>query len=276
MEELAVRTPPPAADVPDALSEAGSDVPTLDSQLREARTLRWRYKRKLRHHKKEVEEITTHKLSLLAAEDLSPAFTAGGALLQDYTVNADILDELLEATGATDHEEVMNCVEDDLNELKSLQTKLHRLVTIRQTYIDSVVVKAKTKFLLTSRNFYGTEEKKQYDVLLLHVSQVGAVIDSLQSPELRALHEELEERTELIESKKIEASDVAEKAAFSSPDKTAVPVVPPSRTSIITLKLPIFDGKMINWRNFWSLFSSQLEHEPVLLDVDKSSLLVNR
>ena len=83
---------------------------------------------------------------MLAAEDLSPAFTAEGALVQDYTLNADILDELLEATGATDHEEVMNCVEDNLDELKSLQTKLHRLVTIRQTYIDSFVVKAKTKF----------------------------------------------------------------------------------------------------------------------------------
>ena len=169
----------------------------------------------------------------------------------------------------------MNCVEDDLDELKSLQTKLHRLVTIRQTYIDSVVVKAKTKFLLTSRNLFGTVEKKQYDVLLLHVSQVGAVIDSLQSSELRALHEELEERTELIESKKIEASDVAAKAAFSNPDKTIVPVVPPSRTSTITMKLPTFDGKMINWRNFWSLFSSKLEHEPGLLDVDKSCLVVN-
>ena len=35
-----------------------------------------------------------------------------------------------------------------------------------------------------------------------------------------------------------------------------------------------YNGKMINWRNFWSLFSSKLEHKPGLLDVDKSSLLV--
>ena len=175
---------------------------------------------------------------MFAAEDLSPAVTAGDALLQDYILNADILDELLDATVATDHEEVVNSVEDDLDEFKSLQTKLHRLVTIRQTYIDSVIVKAKTKFLLT-------EEKKQYDTLLLHVSQVGAVIDSLQSPEIRALHEELEQRTELIESKKIEAADEAAKAGFSTPDKTAVPVVPPSKTSPITMKLPTFDGKMI-------------------------------
>ena len=159
MEELAVRTPPPTADVPDALSETGSDVPSLDSQLKDARTLRWRYKRQLRSHKKEVEEISSHKLSLLAAEDLSPAITAGGALLQDYIHNADILDELLEATVATDHEEVVNSVEDDLDELKCLQILLHRLVTIRQTYIDSVIVKAKTKFLLTIRNLSGTEEK---------------------------------------------------------------------------------------------------------------------
>ena len=41
------------------------------------------------------------------------------------------------------------------------------------------------------------------------------------------------------------------------------------------MKLPTFDGKMINWRNFCSLFSSKLEHEPGLLDVDKSCLLVN-
>ena len=169
---------------------------------------------------------------------------------------------------ATDHEEVVNSVEDDLDELKSLQTKLHRHVTIRQTYIDSVIVKAKTKFL-------HTEEKIQYDTLLLHVSQVGAVIDSLQSPEIRALHEELEQRTEFIESKKIEAADVAAKAGFSTPDKTAVPVVPPSRTSTITMKLPTFDGKIINWRNVWSLFSSKLNHEPGLLDVNKCCLLVN-
>ena len=50
----------------------------------------------------------------------------------------------------------MNSVEDDLDELKSLQTKLHRL---GKTYIDSVIVKANTKFLLTSRNLSGTEEK---------------------------------------------------------------------------------------------------------------------
>ena len=62
------------------------------------------------------------------------------------------------------------------------------------------------------------------------------MIDFLQSPELRALHEELEQRTELIESKKIEAADVAAKAGFSTPDKTAVPVVTPSRTSTLHLK----------------------------------------
>ena len=56
MEELAVRTLPPAADAPDALSETGSDVPSLDSQLKDARSLRWWYKRQLRCHKKEVEE----------------------------------------------------------------------------------------------------------------------------------------------------------------------------------------------------------------------------
>ena len=137
----------------------GSDVPFLDSQLKDARTLHWRYKRQLRHHKKEVEEISFHKLSLLAAEDFSPAITAGDALLQDYTLNADILDELLEATVATDHGEVVNSVEDDPDEFKSLQTKLHRLVIIRQIYIDSVIVKAKTKFLLSSTNLSGTEGK---------------------------------------------------------------------------------------------------------------------
>ena len=115
---------------------------------------------------------------MLTVEDLSPAFIAGDALLQDYALNVNILDELLEATGATDHGEVMNSVEDDLDEHKSLQTKLHRLVTIRKTYVDSVIVKAKTKLLLTSRNLSGTEERKQYDALLLHISQVGAVLKS--------------------------------------------------------------------------------------------------
>ena len=81
------------------------------------------------------------------------------------------------------------------------------------------------------------------------------MIDSLQSPELRAIREELEQRTQLTESQKIEASDVAAKAGTSTPDKTTVPVVPPTRTSTITMKLPTFDGKMINWRHFWSLFS---------------------
>ena len=44
-------------------------------------------------------EPSTHKLSLHAAEDLSPALTAGDALLQDYTLNADILNELLDTLG---------------------------------------------------------------------------------------------------------------------------------------------------------------------------------
>ena len=59
------------------------------------------------------------------------------------------------------------------------------------------------------------------------------MIDFLQSPKLRA---QLEQRTELMESKKIEAADVAAKAGFSTPDKTAVPVVTPSRTSTLHLK----------------------------------------
>ena len=41
------------------------------------------------------------------------------------------------------------------------------------------------------------------------------------------------------------------------------------------MKLPMFDGKMVNWRNYWGLFSSKLDHEPGLLDVDKCCLLVN-
>ena len=75
---------------PDALSETGSNVLSLDSQLKDARTLHWRYKMQLQHHKKEVEEISSHKLSSLAAQDLSPAIPSGDALLQDYTLNADI------------------------------------------------------------------------------------------------------------------------------------------------------------------------------------------
>ena len=86
------------------------------------------------------------------------------------------------------------------------------------------------------------------------------MIDSLQSPELRALHEKLEQRKELIESKKIEAADVAAKAGFCTPDKTAVPVVTPSRTSTITMKLPTLEGKMISWTNFLSLSSRKLDH----------------
>ena len=41
------------------------------------------------------------------------------------------------------------------------------------------------------------------------------------------------------------------------------------------MKLPSFDGDMVNWRKFWGLFSSKLEHEPGLLDVDRCCLLVN-
>ena len=63
MEELAVHMPPTAADALVAILETGSDVPTLDSQLMDDRTLRWRYKRQLRHHNKEMEEISSHKLS---------------------------------------------------------------------------------------------------------------------------------------------------------------------------------------------------------------------
>jgi len=218
--------------------------------------------------------LSTHKLSQLAAEDFRPSIVTGDALLQNYSINSDNMQELLGVTLARVIDDFMADLDTDLEELKYIRAEFHRLVAVRQAYMESITIKTQTKYLLTSRDISGSEEREYFNALLIHVGKVRALIDSLYSDELHTLHCELEEHAELIEQRKNEAADAATKTAALTLTKSELPT-PIFRASTLTMKLPSFDGDMVNWRKFWGLFSSKLDHESGLLDIDKSCLIVN-
>ena len=68
-----------------------------------------------------------------------------------------------------------------------------------------------------------------------------------------------------------------DKKPFCHPDSAvthqASPIVAPQR-SRLKLDLPTFDGNLLSWRDFWSLFSSILDKEPDLSDEQKGCVLI--
>ena len=74
------------------------------------------------------------------------------------------------------------------------------------------------------------------------------------------------------------SSDLEPKAASSvggiPSTSTTTPAIPPHR-SILKLDLPKFSGDVLDWREFWSIFSARLSRETCLSEHERISCLEN-
>jgi len=59
----------------------------------------------------------------------------------------------------------------------------------------------------------------------------------------------------------------------SSESSTRVVTSTTPTLSCFKLKLPKFSGELLDWREFWSIFSARIEHEVGLTDAEKVTCL---
>ena len=253
------------------VTKPSDDMSVLLEQLKEAKKLHSRYKRQLNRLKKDVAELSSHSAPRLAVEDFRATIHTSETLLKDYTMHSDLFQELMECIGDSDLDSTVEVLDANLFDLKVISREVHRLMTIRQAYMESITIKSKTEYLSSVDVLPGSKEQLDLNALREHVGKIAAVVEPLHCTELQELYKELHEREKLVTKRIRDAS----KAASEATSLTSTVVSPVTRTSTITMKLPSFDGDMVNWRKFWGLFSSKLEHEPGLLDVDRCCLLVN-
>ena len=119
----------------------------------------------LKRLKKRVASLVDYNLSQLCSADFRDSITLGDALLKDYTINSDILQELMELADVTDIDDKTVDLEDDLEEIQRLRQELHRLLTLRQAYMEAVAVKSQTTYLLTANDMAQPSERK---ILMLY------------------------------------------------------------------------------------------------------------
>ena len=149
---------------------------------------------------------------------------------------------------------------------------LTRLRAVRDGYNSSLNMKGLTNDL--SRIDLLTGPTCQSDVQSVRKYVVGfrSDLSTLKCNDIELLHNEIAELSAQI-FKRCD-QQLLDSHSFSFPSSFRTTTSTPSRTSTLTLKLPTFQGSILNWKDFWALFSSRLEKEPGLTDADKSYLLL--
>ena len=100
-----------------------------------------------------------------------------------------------------------------------------------------------------------------------------SALDYIQTAEI---NEELQAQLKVLEtlySELLMESDRQKRNQSSKPESVVKPTVMQGRPSL-TMKMPTFDGNILRWKDFGTMFSGRLENEPHLTDADKGNLLV--
>ena len=90
------------------------------------------------------------------------------------------------------------------------------------------------------------------------------------------INEELQAQLKVLEtlySELLMESDRQKRNQSSKPESVVKPTVMQGRPSL-TMKMPTFDGNILCWKDFWTMFSARLGNELHLTDADKGNLLV--
>ena len=138
---------------------------TASDQLREAKSLHFRHRHQYIRFKQDVAELTTYNAPKLALEDFRPTVQAAEVLLNAYTSNSYLLQDLMEVIKDPDLEVTVKTMKADLMDLKNINREICRMTTVRNAYMEALTIQRKTNRLTESDILPGSTEQSDLDAL---------------------------------------------------------------------------------------------------------------
>ena len=144
----------------------------------------------------------------------------------------------------------------------------------QEAYDTALQTRQTIEGLLEQETLVGTIERDTIAKVKTDLASIRKVADSTDNNELRILVGELGPKLTEIVNKSNTQLKLEGHCSLSSSDSNAKPKVV-AISSNLKLALPTFDGDVLNWREFWSLFSDVLFKDRGLTDTEKCCHLIN-
>ena len=164
---------------------------------------------------------------------------------------------------------------DDVQDTYSeILAKFKCLQRQQEAYDTALQTRQTIEGLLEQETLVGTIERDTIAKVKTDLAFTRKVADSTNNNELRILVGELGPKLTEIVNKSNTQLKLEGYSSLSSSDSNAKPKVV-AISSNLKLALPTFDGDVLNWREFWSLFSDVLFKDRGLTDIEKCCHLIN-
>ena len=156
---------------------------------------------------------------------------------------------------------------------EELRSELCALLQAREAYNMAKSIQHIIQDLENSDSLTGHMVRETIRVMSDQLTQFRALVDSLpDNEELRTLLESIVPHVRRIirkhdeEHAEVESHASSGSGTVSIPHAAASPYKPPSS---LRLSLPTFSGDILDWKDFWRIFSSIIDKETSLTDAEK-------
>ena len=241
--------------------------PSLADQLAESCSIQRRQQRQLRSISQKIkayENEPVKKLKLLNLDDCAEKLAFQKK--NDYDTNLDILMELTMTEDSDNYDQTESDAFKVQQEFEQLVITLTGLQSVRDAYSHSIQSLAILRGLKEQPDITGV-------LCQMELKRARSALDYIRTAEI---NEELQAQLKVLEtsySELLKESDRQKRNQSSKLESVIKPTVMQGRSSL-TMKMPTFDGNILRWKDFWTMFSARLENEPHLTDADKGNLLV--
>ena len=239
--------------------------PSLADHLIESRSIlkcQQRQLKLMRHKIKSYESEPVKKLKLLNLDECAKKL----AFQKDnYDTNVNIMLELIMTEDSNNYDQEESDAFEVQQEFDQLTISLTGLQSLQEAYSHCLQSRATLQGL--KRQLDITGESCQMDL-----KRARSALDHIRTAEMNEEVQTQLEDLETLYSDLLMESD-RQRRDQASKVENVKPAVLQGRPSL-KMKMPTFDGNILHWQDFWTMFIARLENEQHLTEADKGNLLI--
>ena len=248
------------------------DLMTPEDQIRVAVNAQSKIVSELKMLDRKFKRLKEKSLDDLLDIDIDPQITSVTSLMQRHADLFQVIvelepDEDVLTTATTSAEEVQDTYTDLLAGYK-------RLNRLREAYDSVLQARSATEDLLALASLTQSAEQDAISKLRQDLANITKVADSTNNQDLKDALKELRSNLTEIGNRNNEQLKMEDNSRHQPSGSDAKPEMVTVK-STLRLDLPTFDGNIIKWRDFWSLFSAILDKERGLTDSERCCHLIN-
>ena len=249
-----------------------SEVDAAEEQIRIGISAQARTLSELKGFTRWYDRLKIKSLAELLDVNVSQLSSKVDTLIEQH---ADNFRTILDYESTDDVRVTLTEEADDVQDTYSeILAKFKRLQRQQEAYDTALQTRHTIEGLLEQETLVGTIERGTIAKIKTDLASIRKVADSTDNNELRVLVVELGPKLTEIVNKSNTQLKLEGHCSLSSSDSNAKPKVV-AISSNLKLALPTFDGDVLNWREFWSLFSDVLFKDRGLTDTEKCCHLIN-